>query len=280
MKRSLKPAKILSVASNYSCGIRLLLLLLVMPFTNEASTSSHPKQNNWFISGSTGIVIRSGEFSEDYKFAADGFRHYPGFAYELSFGRTFGNKWEPAIRCGAYTLFGQSDLPHYSSAGYYAANPSFLEQQPLEYVTQSNSVSLILRFLFNDGGPAGSSAVIFQPFIEAGLGINNFSTELRYSKIPAGESSSLIYRERNGENANGGAQIVSGLGLKIGEQGEWNGVILLNAEWVEFSRLNALHHISNREIINSRAIVSRITAGITIPIRRMVKSDNFLPFRW
>lgn len=280
MKRSFKPVRVLSVAYSYSYGIRFLLLFLVLPITNEASTSKQSNQNSWFISGNTGIAIRSREISGDFNFTADGFRHHPGFAFDLTFGKTIGYRWEPAIRWAAYTLFGHSDLPHYSSVGYYVAFPDLLDQKPLEYITHSNSVSLILRFLFGEGGQYGSSAVNFQPFIEAGFGINNYTTEVRYSTIPAAENSSLIYHDRNGENVNGGTQVVSGLGIKIGEKGEWNGVILLNAEWVNFTRLNALHHFSNRKKNNSRAIVSRITAGISIPIRRTVKSDIFLPFRW
>lgn len=280
MKRSFKPVRILSVASRHSCGIRLLLPFLLLPFTIAASVSKQTNQNNWFISGSTGIAIRSQEISENFGFTADGFRHHPGFAFDLSFGRTIGYRWEPAIRFGAYTLFGRSDLPHYSSVGYYAASPDLLDQKPLEYITQTNSVSLILRFLFSESGQSGSAAANFLPFIEAGLGISNFTTEVRYSTPPVVENSSLIYRDRNGENNNGAVQIVTGLGLKIGEPGEWNGVILLNAEWVDFSRLNPLHHFMNSEKSHSRAIVSRITAGITIPIKGTVRSDNFLPFRW
>jgi hypothetical protein len=47
-----------------------LLLFLVLPVTNEAiNKPRQPKQNNWFISGSTGIAIRSGEISGDFNFA-------------------------------------------------------------------------------------------------------------------------------------------------------------------------------------------------------------------
>jgi hypothetical protein len=86
----------------------------------------------------------------------------------------------------------------------------------------------------------------------------------------------LIYQSRNGENINGGAQIVTGLGIKIGVTGrmEWLFFGILNAEWVDFSRLNALHYQQPVKIINSRAIVFRITAGISIPIKRTVKKDN------
>ena len=280
MMRSFKSVRSFSVASCYTCGIGTLLLILLLPFTNIASTNKHPRQNNWFIAGSTGFAIRSQDITENFNFSDGGFRHRPGFAYDLGFGRTMGPRWEAAIRLEAFTLFGHSDLPHYTSVGYYTAYPGLLDQDPLEYISQNNSVSLIFRIFLNSGNQNRNSAVNFRPFIEAGSGINNFTTEVRYSTIPAGENSSLIYRDRNGNNANGKIKFISGIGLKIGEAGEWNGVMLLNAEWVEFSRLNALHHLTNRNKANAGAIVARFTAGLAIPVRRSVKSDNYLPFRW
>lgn len=280
MIRSLKPPRVTSIANLYSCRIIILLLFLAMPVANEASTGKQPNQNNWFISGHTGIAIRSHEVSGNYNFIADGFRHHPGFAFDLSFGKAIGNRWEPAIRWGAYTLFGQSDLPHYSSVGYYAAYPRLLKQEPLEYVTQNNAVSLISRFHFTGRGQNGHLSGIIRPFMEAGLGINNFSTEVRYSKIPVAESSSLILRERNGGQINGAAQVVTGVGLKIGTPGEWNAVLLMNAEWVNFSSLNPVHHLTSPNESGHKAIVSRITAGLNIPIKRTVKKHDYLPFRW
>lgn len=280
MKRSIKPARVVSNSSTWVTKIIFLQFLVLSSLMSEASTNKLPKQNNWFISGNTGIALRSSEVSGGFKFADDGFCHQPGFAFAFGFGKTLGNRWEPAIRWGAYTLFGQSSLPHYSSAGFYAAYPGFLQQEPLEYITQSNVFSFILRFLFSNGQQNGNLHAVIRPFIEAGLGINNYVTEVRYSKIPAAENASLIFRDRNGENANGAAQVTTGLGLKIGAKGEWHAEILMNAEWMNFSTLNAVSQMTNPVNNSSRAIVSRITAGLIIPIKATVKSDSYMPFRW
>ncbi len=280
MKRIFLSERFKSVASTLFIEICFLLLFIVHPGAGKASTKQQSKQNNWFISGSTGIALRSQEISGDYKFIADGFQHQPGFTFNLSFGKSIGQHWESALRLGAYTLFGQSFLPHNSSVGFFAAYPDLPEQVPLEYITQSNSISLLLRFFLLNDALGRNNVLNIRPFFEAGLGINNFSSEVRYRKIPPGESSSLIFRDRNGKNSNGAAEIITGLGLKIGERGEWNAIIALNAEWVNFSKLNPISHFSNSKNINSRAIVSRINAGIAIPVRRRTKTDTYLPFRW
>ncbi len=280
MMRSFNPVKGESYC--YACisKIFFLLLLFIAPVLSEASSQRLPKKNNWFVSGNTGVAIRSAGIAGGLNFIDDGFRHQPGFAFGLSFGRTFGNTWEPAIRWGAYTLFGQSNLPHYSSAGYYIAYPGLLQQEPLEYITQSNTLSIILRFILSGGNQNDNKSAIIHPFIEAGLGVNNYVNEVRYSQIPAGENASLIFRDRNGEKANGTAQFTTGLGLKIGEQGEWNAVFGMNAEWVNFSTLNPVSQITGTARSSSLTIVSRITAGLTIPIKATIKRDRFMPFRW
>ncbi len=257
-----------------------MLVIFISPLPGYASSKKQPEQNNWFISGHTGIALRTPELSGGFNFTEDGFRHQPGFAFNLTFGRTIGNQWEPSIRWGAYTLFGQSSLPHYSSFGYYAAYPGLLEQESLEYITQSNVFSFVLRFLFGNRRNNGNTQPNIRPFIEAGWGINNYVTEVRYSKIPAGESAALIFHNRNGENANGTAQITTGIGFKTGAPGKWNAEILINADWVRFTTLNPVSQMLNPLNSSSRTLVSRITAGIIIPIKRTVKRDKYLPFRW
>ncbi|MFW6289934.1 MAG: hypothetical protein ACOC0R_03110 [Mariniphaga sp.] len=280
MKRTHNPAIGTSNFYMRTAEIVVLLLVLGAPFLCRASTGSQPKKNYWFITANTGIAIRSPEISGGFSFTDDGFRHRPGFAFDLSFGKTFNHRWEPALRWGAYSLFGQSPLPHYTSYGYYAAYPGLLDQEPLEYIIQSNALSLILRFLFSNGTSDGNSSALSLPFIEAGVGVNNYASELRYSSIPAGEDAALIFRNRNGEKANGTVQFVTGAGLKIGAPGEWNALILLNAEWMDFSTLNALTRLTNPSGSSSPSIVSRITAGLTIPIKGTVKRDRYMPFRW
>ncbi len=280
MNRIIKPVKVKSDAFTCYKRMYILILLMVLPAASKASTNRQLNQNNWFVSGNTGIAVRSPDISGNYKFVADGFRHHPGFAFDISFGRTVGKHWEPAFRWGAYTLFGQTILPHYSPVGYYAAYPDALEQEPLEYITQSHSVSITLRFLFAKSKRSQSSSGTIRPFLEGGLGINNFTSDVRYSKTPAGEKSSLIFRDRNGENYNGGSQILTGLGVKIGKQGEWNGVVSINTEWVEFSGLNPVSHFGNLKRSNSTAIVTRVTAGITLPFKKAARKNNYLPFRW
>lgn len=280
MKLSFKPAGIVSDAFSYSTGSITLLLVCCLLVDSVSSYCQPSNQNHWFVAGSTGLAMRRPAIAGSADEAGESFRHLPGFAFDFSVGRNIGRNWEPSLRWGASTLFGESDLPHYSAVGYYVAYPGMLKQQPLEYVTQGNALSLILRYIFDKGQPAGSSSPGVRPFIEAGVGINNYVTEVRYSKIPAWETASLIFRNRNGGNSDGSLLMITGLGIKIGTPGEWNGFVLMNAEWTGYTSLSTVSQRTDPLRSSSRSMAARITAGLTIPLKRAVKPDNYLPFRW
>ena len=220
-----------------STGILMVILLLIISDVAMAFKGSKSKEINWYVSGTSGVALLAGEVTKNFVFLSKEFGHRPGFAYDLSVGRNAGNRWEPTFRLGAYTLFGESSLPRFSALGYHEELPATLYNQPVEYITQGSTVSFILRYLIRGSLVKQNKAVQFNPFVEVGAGINNFTSELRYVTIPAAENSPLILRKRNGEYPIGAGQIMTGLGTKIGSYGKWNIVILWNAEWVKYDSL-------------------------------------------
>jgi hypothetical protein len=261
----------------YFTGIIILILQMIFPLDGMAFPGKQNRETIWYLTGSSGIAFLNGEITREFAVLKNEFRHQPGFAFDLSIGRTLGQRFEPTFRLGVYTLFGESDLPQFSATGYHAALPVSMHQAPVEYITQSSAVSLIMKIYLRNN--PGSQTIRFNPFIEAGVGINSFKSELRYQRIPPGQNSPVIFRKSNGEYPFGVAQIITGLGTKIGTPGKWNAVLLWNADVVNYATLDAVHNFTNGERDHARGIVSRITAGITIPLRRNIDKDNYLPFR-
>jgi hypothetical protein len=263
-----------------SCGTGFLLLLIFISFSAKAIQKPNGNENNWYISGSTGIAILSKEITKNFVFLKNEFNHQPGFTYDLSASRTFGVRWEPSLRLSVYTLTGNSNNPNFSASGYHDPITQMNHQAPVEYITQSSSVSLILRYHFNWNQGKDEDDLKIAPFFEAGAGINSFKSELRYKTAPSIEESSLIFKKHDNGYPFGVAQIVTGLGTKIGGNGKWNFVILWNTEWINYDCLDAVYNFSEGERNHAKGIVFRLTAGISIPIKSAVKKDNYLPFRW
>jgi hypothetical protein len=257
----------------------LLLSLLLIADVYGQTTSAWKKENYWFISGSTGMAILAGEMTKGFEFLPNEFSHSPGFSYNLDLGRTFGYRWESLIRVNAYTLFGRSSLPHFSAVGYESPLSGQLLQLPVEYITPNSSVSIFLRYMFRNSSRGETSFVNFNPFAEAGLGIHSFTSKLSYQIAASSEISPVIMRKTDGGTPIGVAVITAGLGARTGTQGRWNLQFLWNAEVVDYDALDAVHNFSDGARNHSRAIVMKLTAGLTIPFGGDSPTDVFLPFR-
>jgi hypothetical protein len=117
------------------------------------------------------------------------------------------------------------------------------------------------------------------PFVEAGAGINIFSTELRYQNPPTGTSSTVIFQKGvdNNQTIANVAQIIFGLGTKIGNPKKWHGVISYNAEIVNYAVLDAVHNYSGTERNHAKGIISKITAGVVFPIATAASGGSRTP---
>jgi hypothetical protein len=257
----------------------LLLSLLLLTDANGQASSGWERENNWFISGSTGMAILAGEMTKGYDFLTNEFSHNPGFSFNFDFGRTLGNRWESLIRLNAYTLFGRKSLPDFSAVGYQSFLTGQLLQLPVEYITPNSSVSIILRYMFKNNSKGQNTSVRFNPFAEAGVGIHSFSSELRYQIVPSNEISPMILRKKDGDTPIGVAVFTTGLGARTGSPDKWNLVFLCNAELINYDAIDAVHNFSNGTRNHSRAIVMKLTAGLTIPFGGDSPTDIFLPFR-
>lgn len=257
----------------------LLNLLLALPFTLTASGPKQGREFTWHLSGVTGIAMLSGEVTNNLVFLPNEFRHKPGIAYTLNAGLNLGSRWEPALRIGAYTIGGDSYLKNLSAAGYQHDLSEDRDNEPVEYITQSTSVSVVVRYHLRKPPRRHQIVSGIYPFVEAGAGINSFTSELRYQTIPDGIQSALIFKKSDGEYAVGVAQIVTGVGTKIGTYNKWNFIVLWNADWVKHDSFDAVHNFNNGERTDAGAIVSKFTAGISIPVNRNSKKNNYLPFR-
>jgi hypothetical protein len=259
----------------------LLLSLLLLADAYGQANSGWKRGNNWFISGSTGMAILAGEATKGFELLPNEFIHSPGFAFNFDIGRTFGNQWESLLRLNAYTLFGKSSRPDFSAVGYQSSLPGQLDQLPVEYITPNSSASIILRYMFKDNSRGQSRKARFHPFAEAGLGIHSFTSELRYQIAPFNEESPVISKIKDGDTPVGVAVITTGIGAKTGAPDRWNLVFLWNAELVDYDALDAVHNFSNGSRNHSRAVILKLTAGLTIPFGGNKPTDNYLPFsRW
>ena len=261
-------------------GIMVLLLSLTL-FANAygQADSGWEKENNWFISGNTGMAILAGEMTKGFSLLPNEFGHRPGFSFNLDLGRTFGNRWESLLRLNAYTLFGRSNLPDFSAVGFQSNLRGQLYQLPVEYITPNSSVSILLRYMFRNQNLGQGSTVRFNPFAEAGIGIHSFTSELRYQIALADTLSSLILKKKDGETPIGVAVITTGLGVRTGAPDTWNLVFLWNAELINYDALDAAHNYLNGTRNHSWTVVLKLTAGLIIPFGADSPTDIFLPFR-
>jgi hypothetical protein len=248
----------------------LFSTLFVVIFTSKtwSTPPSKSKSNLWTASVSTGIAQLTQEFSNTYTFLENEFQHQPGWAMDINIGRTFGKHWEPMLKGGMFYLHGKSDSPDFSAVGNHASLRGLLYNIPVQYVTFGGSVSGVIRYYFREFYNQNGKVFRFDPFVEAGAGANFFSTELSYQNLPPGTNSTVIFQKGvdNNQNIANVAQFIFGLGTKIGNPKKWHGVISYNADIVNYAVLDAVHNYTNNERNHAKGIISRLTAGVVIPI--------------
>ena len=250
--------------------IFLFSLLFVFIFSpNTWSTPpSKSKSNLWTASASGGVALLTKEFSNNYIFLENEFQHQPGWAMDINIGRTSGKHWEPMLKGGMFYLHGKSDSPDFSAVRNHASLRGLLYNIPVQYVTSGGSVSGVIRYYFRKFYNQNGKVFRFDPFVEAGAGANLFSTELSYQNLPPGTNSTGIFQKGvdNNQTIANVAQVIFGLGTKIGNPKKWHGVISYNADIVNYAVLDAVHNYTNNERNHAKGIISRLTAGVVIPI--------------
>lgn len=244
-----------------------ILFVAIFSSRTWSAPPSKSKSNLWTVSLSTGVATLTQEFSNNYTFLENEFQHQPGWAMDLNIGRTVGNHWEPMLQGGLYYLHGKSDSPDFSAVGIHASLKGPLFNIPVQYVTFGGTISGIIRFYFREFYQQNSKVFRFDPFMEAGAGVNIFSTELSYQNPPPGSNSTVIFQKGvdNSQNTANVARVIFGLGTKIGHPGKWHGVISYNAEIVNYAVLDAVHNYTGMERNHAKGIISKFTAGVVIP---------------
>jgi hypothetical protein len=253
-----------------SIFIFLITILFVVIFSSRiySAPPSKSKNNLWTVSVGGGIAQLTREFSNTYTFLENEFKHQPGWAMDLYIGRTLGKHWEPMLKGGMFFFHGKSDSPDFSAVGNHASLKGPLYNIPVQYITSGGSVSVIIRSYFREFYNQNRNVFRFDPFVEAGAGLNFFSTELSYQNPPPGSNSTVIFQKGvdNSHTIANVAQITFGLGTKIGNPKKWHGFISYNADVVNYAVLDAVHNYTNNERNHASGIISKFTAGVVIPI--------------
>jgi hypothetical protein len=256
-----------------------ILFVVIFSSRTWSAPPSKSKTNLWSASVSTGVAFLTREITKDYKLIENEFQHQPGWAIDLNIGRTVGNHWEPMLKGGMYNLHGKSDSPDFSAVGNHASLRGPLFNIPVQYDTFGGNVSGVIRYYFWRFYNQNGKVFRLDPFVEAGAGINIFSTELRYQNPPTGTSSTVIFQKGvdNNQTIANVAQIIFGLGTKIGNPKKWHGVISYNAEIVNYAVLDAVHNYSGTERNHAKGIISKITAGVVFPIATAASGGGRTP---
>lgn len=255
--------------------LNAIFLLIFLP-----EISAKPQKGNghqvWTASGGTGIALLGGEFSKDFIFLKNEFRHQPGLAFDFNLGRTVGNHWEPVIRLELFSLFGKSDSPlDFSAVGNHISFKGTLFDSPVEYKTTGTSVSGVIRYYFFKFSNQGVRKLSVNPFAEAGAGINYFSTRLSYSKLPEGAGSKVIFRKgvKKKQPRPSMAQVILGIGVKIGNTDRVHAVFSCDANIADYASYDAVHNYSsNGERIHAKAVIAKIITSVVIPLGTVQKS--------
>lgn len=245
-----------------------IFFVLIFSSNSYSTSPSKSKQNLWTASFSAGVAQLAREISNEYKFLDNEFRHEPGWALDLNIGRTIGKHWEPMLKGGLFYLRGKSDSPDFSAVGHHHSLSGFLYDIPVQYITFGGSVSGVIRYYFREFSNQKGKIFRIDPFAETGAGINIFSTELRYQFPPPGTNSTVIFQKgvENKESIANVVQVVFGIGTKIGNPKKWHVIVSYNADIVNYACLDAVHNYNGWERNHAKGIISKITAGVVIPV--------------
>jgi len=258
------------VKPTISVAIAFLLLLLA---TTQSFSQSTTKRNKWFVSGSAGMAVLTGEISNKFVPLKNEFEHQPGWAGDIKVGRSIGGHFEPAIRFSSSFFTGNSEAPYFSATGYHASLKGTLYNWPVEYRTLTGSVSGIIRYYIKEIPGKFVSGFRIDPFIEGGGGIVYMGSQVSYQAKPPGATHSVVFAKGTGNQPPPAVgQVVLGLGTKLGNPDKWHFGISYNLDIVNYAVLDAVHNYNADGIRNhAKGIVSKVMAEIIFPLGKTSK---------
>ncbi len=267
-------------------SVAFVFIILLISAAQLFSQSSLNKRNKWFVSGSAGMAVLTGEISKDFVPLKNEFNHQPGWAADIKIGKSIGGHFEPAIRFSSYFFTGSSEAPHFSANGNHASLKGTLYDWPVEYRTLTGSVSGIIRYYFKEIPGKFVSGFRVDPFIEGGGGVVYMGSQLSYQTRPPGAGHSVVFEKGTGNQPPPAVgQVVLGLGTKLGNPDKWHLGISYNIDIVNYAVLDAVHNYNDDGIRNhAKGIVSKVMAEIIFPLGKTSKysgsggSDFRLPW--
>jgi len=256
--------------------VAFAFILLLIATTQLFSQSTQKKGKKWFVSGSVGMAVLTGEISNEFEPLKNEFEHQPGWAADIKIGRSVGRHFEPALRFSSYIFSGTSDKPQFSANGNHPALPRTLHNLPVEYRTLTGSVSGIIRYYIKEIPRKHAGKFRFDPFIEAGGGVIYMGSQLSYQTKPPGAAHLVVFEKGTGNQPPPAVgQAVLGLGTKLGNPGKWHLGISYNVDIVNYAVLDAVHNYNADGIRNhAKGIVSKVMAEIIIPVGKASKNSG------
>ena len=254
-------------------SVAFVFIILLISAAQLFSQSSLNKRNKWFVSGSAGMAVLTGEISKDFVPLKNEFNHQPGWAADIKIGKSIGGHFEPAIRFSSYFFTGSSEAPHFSANGNHASLKGTLYDWPVEYRTLTGSVSGIIRYYFKEIPGKFVSGFRIDPYIEGGGGIVYMGSQLSYQTRPPGAGHSVVFQKGTGNQPPPAVgQVVLGLGTKLGNPDKWHVGISYNVDVVNYAVLDAVHNYNDDGIRNhAKGIVSKFMAELIFPLGKTSK---------
>jgi hypothetical protein len=259
--------------------IRILLAGLILCCSGIAKSNPPGEigQNQWIISFQPGINGIVTEFTPSLSFLENEFNHDPAFSFDIALSHTLGKHWETGVNLTLSKLKGSSDLPDFSAFGNHAAFLS-LYQAPVNYETESKSLYAFIRYYFREFTSLSRNNIRIDPFVEMGIGANQFKTQLNYDEVPTGEASPNIFMKGQGYNPLPGssAQYTAGTGTLINFKHNWNLILSFNMDLINSDVMDAVHNYTSKGDRNhAKTLVTRFKVGVTIPLSGPVQQSNY-----
>ncbi len=263
--------------------IRILLTGIIICCSGVAKSNPPGEigKNQWIISFQPGINGIASEFTPSLSFLENEFSHEPAFSFDMALSHTFGKRWETGVNLTLSKLKGSSDLPVFSAFGNHAAFLS-LYQAPVNYETESKSLYGFIRYYFREFTSLSKKKNRIDPFVEMGIGANQFKTQLNYDEVPAGEASPNIFKKGQGYNPLPGssAQYTAGAGTLINFKQNWNLILSFNMDLINSDVMDAVHNYTSEGDRNhAKTLLTRLKVGVAIPLSNSVqRSDYYMPW--
>ena len=187
------------------------------------------------------------------------FNNQSGFTFDIEISKYLNNHIEIGAEFDNSVLSGENDIPNFSANGWHAAFQTPITE-PVEYHNKLSGFNFFFRYYFR---PALEESK-FNPFIRAGMGYINYTSEFKYKTSPNPDDEGIIFGKGvNGYGSLSTAVFKLGTGFKTSLSSQVYLLTNLDFNLANYDFLDVVHNYdTSGNRIALYGIYSQIKIGI------------------